>query len=85
LDWENRVVDIYINETFKGTANFYHEEVTTVDTVLIYNLNPETTSWWKNIEVCNKKCPSNILKYYEIRFHLLASPLSLYGYFSYSK
>lgn len=49
LDWEYKSVKIYVNETYYGESNFYHEDVEAVDTVLLYNLNPSTSSWWKNI------------------------------------
>jgi hypothetical protein len=58
LDWEEKTVTIYINESNQGSANFYHEEVESVDSVLLYNLSPDTQSWWKNIEVCKGRCAS---------------------------
>lgn len=41
-----------------GITYFYHEEIESVDQVLIYNLYPETSSWWKNLEVCSGRCSS---------------------------
>lgn len=56
-------MDIFINETRSGSANFYHEEIESVDQVLLYNLHPETSSWWRDIEVCKERCASITSKY----------------------
>lgn len=47
-----------------GSASFYHSEVfiiykhqiTKVNEVMLYNLKPNTTSWWKDIKVCKERC-----------------------------
>ena len=56
FDWDQKLVTIYLNGTNKGTANFYHNDVTSVDTVMMYNLNPGTTGYFSSIEVCQDKC-----------------------------
>lgn len=56
LDWSGKTVTIYVNGTNKGTANFYHTDVDVVDTVMLYNLNPNTIGYFKDIEVCEGKC-----------------------------
>lgn len=59
LDWEQKTVNIYLNETYKGTANFYHTPVENVDTIMMYNLNPGTTGFFSSIQLCQDKCPGN--------------------------
>eukprot|EP01016_Furgasonia_blochmanni_P042631 TRINITY_DN5675_c0_g1_i3.p1 TRINITY_DN5675_c0_g1~~TRINITY_DN5675_c0_g1_i3.p1 ORF type:complete len:229 (+),score=48.92 TRINITY_DN5675_c0_g1_i3:49-687(+) len=63
FNWDDKTVNIYLNDTSKGTANFYHKGVTEVDTLAIYNLNPGTTSFFKEIEVCDDYC-SGAYHYY---------------------
>lgn len=56
LNWEDQNVKIYLNETFKGTSGFYHPDVPTVDTLMLYNLKPGTTSFWRSLQVCETQC-----------------------------
>ncbi len=58
LDWAEKEADIYLNGVKNEKTRLYHFDIETVDAVKIYNLNPNTTSFWKNIEVCNDICPN---------------------------
>ena len=60
MDWVGKTVQIYVNETYEGSANFYHPQITEVDQLLLYNLNVDTSSWWKDLSVCNYRCPGDI-------------------------
>jgi len=59
LNWDDQEVSIYLNETFKGTSSFYHPDVPDVDTLMLYNLKPGTTSFWMGLQVCENQCESN--------------------------
>ncbi len=52
------MVNIFLNGQWKGDSKFF-QEVDKVDTLRLYNLH-QTTSYWKNIAVCNPKCYSFI-------------------------
>lgn len=56
INWEEELIKIYINETFKGEAGFYHEKIEEVDILMLYNLKPNTTSYWRNLQVCEEFC-----------------------------
>jgi len=44
LDWEDRFVEVYINETRydEKFVRFYNEDVASVDKVMLYNLSPDS-------------------------------------------
>jgi len=58
MDWEEREAKVYLNGFESKKTGLYHfgkesnDVDFMVDAVKIYNLNPNTTSFWKNIEVC---------------------------------
>ena len=58
MNWHEKQVGIYLDEKdFKGMVNFYYKtKCDTVDTVQIYNLKPNTNSYFKDIKVCDKCC-----------------------------
>lgn len=58
LNWDDQEVRIYLNDTFKGTSSFYHPDVPDVDTLMLYNLKPGTTSFWRGLQVCENQCES---------------------------
>jgi hypothetical protein len=56
LDWASQSVNIYVDGTSKGSANFF-QSATSVDKLRLYNLY-QSTSYWKNLVVCNPVCYS---------------------------
>ncbi|CAD8151828.1 unnamed protein product [Paramecium pentaurelia] len=56
LNWDTQEVLVFMNESYMGSTSFYHQEVTKVNEVMLYNLKPNTTSWWKNIKICKERC-----------------------------
>ena len=52
LDWKEKEANVYLNGVLNEKTRLYHFDIETVDAVKIYNLNPNTTAYWKNIEVC---------------------------------
>jgi len=51
LDWDEKQVMILYNGESRIT-NFYNKLVDSVDKVMLYNLNPDSESFWRNIKVC---------------------------------
>jgi hypothetical protein len=56
IDWENKLVDVFVAGSWKGNTKFF-QEVNKVDQLKMYNLY-QSTSYWKNIAVCNGVCYS---------------------------
>jgi hypothetical protein len=52
IDWKKKTLSLFINSTFKGFTDFYDADIQNVDQILLYNLNPNTVSYWKNLELC---------------------------------
>lgn len=73
LDWTSQSVNIYIGGVYKGSAKFF-QSATSVDKLRLYNLY-QSTSYWKNLVVCNPACYS-----FSNSRHLLFS-FSIFGVF----
>lgn len=65
-------VAVYLNLTYVGTAFFYYSDgsIATTNSILLYNLSPGSTGFFKNISVCAQTCDCKILGYLNIMFSL---------------
>jgi len=61
LDWQNLLVNIYINNTSYGNVGFYHNGVTAVDTLALYSLTPGSAGFFSQVQVCNTLCSANAI------------------------
>lgn len=52
LDWNEEKVKVYLNDKYKAEAEFYHKDVDNIGRIQLYNLKPNTLSYFKDIEIC---------------------------------
>lgn len=55
MNWDARNVDIFVNGSYRDSCNFFDEDISEVDQVLLYNLN-SSTSYWSNLVICKDIC-----------------------------
>ena len=49
LHWDQKKTEIFLNNSYKGTSDFYHNDIKNVKTLFLYNLRENSTSYWKDI------------------------------------
>mmetsp|Transcript_32596 Transcript_32596/g.29452 ORF Transcript_32596/g.29452 Transcript_32596/m.29452 type:complete len:155 (+) Transcript_32596:317-781(+) len=66
MNWDDHVVNVYLNGTEMASTGFYYNEVEEADKVLLYNLSPGSKSYIRELEICDGYCDgfssANILK-----------------------
>lgn len=55
MDWEAKIIEVFINNKFKDKCNFFQESVGPASKVLLYNLYP-SVSYWSDIVICQQRC-----------------------------
>ena len=57
IDWGEKTIKLYVNNTFRVMVDFYYEDINEVNHLQIYNLKPNTTSYFQDVEV-NENIPN---------------------------
>ena len=63
IDYEQLTMNLHPRARSKYPPyEVYYDNIETVDTILLYNLLPNTVSYWKDIEVCEDYCSGKFSK-----------------------
>ena len=57
LDYGDDEVEMYINGELETTTPFYYEDTGSVNQLILYNLNVDVEVWFKDLELCDERCP----------------------------
>jgi hypothetical protein len=57
IDYGDDEVEMYINRELEVTTDFYYEDAGSVNELILYSLNEGVEIWWKDLEICDSRCP----------------------------